>query len=167
MWCAACSTGEEPHTIAMMLDERGLLGRVEIVASDISARVLAKARKGTYSGRSLRALGDASRARHFVELGDGTVRVHDHVLAAIRWEQVNLLDAARVEALGVFDAILCRNALIYFRDAGVLRVVERFAASLRPGGVLLVGASESLLRYGTIFECEERGGAFFYRMGEG
>jgi chemotaxis protein methyltransferase CheR len=163
IWCAACSTGEEPHTIAMMLDERGLLGRVEIVASDISARVLVKAKNGAYTGRSLRVLADEDRARHFVDLGDGTVRVRDHLRAAVRWERVNLFDAAKVSALGAFDAILCRNALIYFRDEAVLRLVERFASALTPGGLLLVGASESLLRFGTILDCEEHGGAFFYR----
>jgi len=91
--------------------------------------------------------------------------VPDELLSAIRWERVNLLDAARIQALGTFDVILCRNVLIYFRDPTVLGLLERFGSSLRPGGLLLVGASESLLRFGTLFDCEEHGGAFFYRKG--
>jgi chemotaxis protein methyltransferase CheR len=165
IWCAACSTGEEPFSLAMRLRQRGLLERAEIVATDISARVLAKAKTGTYRGRSLRAVDDEARARHFVDVGDGAVRVPDELLSAIRWERVNLLDAARVQALGMFDVILCRNVLIYFRDATILGLIERFASSLRPGGLLRVGASESLLRFGTLFDCEEHGGAFFYRKG--
>ena len=163
IWCAACATGEEALTLAMMLRDAGLLGRAEIVASDISARVLAKAKRGTYTGRSLRVLGEGARAAHFIDAGDGKVRVEDALLSAVQWERVNLLDSTRVRALGAFDYILCRNALIYFRDETVLRLVERFASSLSPGGFLLVGASESLLRFGTAFDCEEHGGAFFYR----
>jgi chemotaxis protein methyltransferase CheR len=163
IWCAACSTGEEPLTLAMMLQERGLLERSEIVASDISSRVLSKARTGTYGGRSLRALGERERDRHFVDLGEGLVRVHDAISSSIRWRRVNLFDIPRVQALGTFDAIICRNALIYFRDAVILRLIEELTVVLNPDGLLLVGASESLLRFGTIFGCEEHGGAFFYR----
>jgi chemotaxis protein methyltransferase CheR len=163
IWCAACSTGEEPFTLAMLLDERGLLGRTEIVATDISSRALAKAQSGSYGGRSLRALADADRKSHFTEDGPGTVRVREDLRSVIRFQRVNLFDFARVGALGTFDAILCRNALIYFRDETVLRLIERFARSLVPSGLLLIGASESLLRFGTAFDCEEHGGAFFYR----
>ena len=161
IWCAGGATGEEPLTLAMMLSEKGLLGDVTILATDISARVLAKAKEGTYAGRSLRVVGPEERARHFVEVGEGRVRVRDELQSIIRWERVNLFDVARVNELGAFDAILCRNALIYFRDETVLRLVERFARSLTPSGLLLVGAAESLLRFGTTYDCEEHGGAFF------
>jgi chemotaxis protein methyltransferase CheR len=165
VWCAACSTGEEPQSLAMLLDDRGILARVRIVASDISARVLAKAKAGVYGGRSLRALGIGDRARFFVEHGDGQVRPREAVRAAVEWARVNLFDATDVATLGRFDVILCRNVLIYFRDDAIARLVERLASSLAPRGLLCVGASESLLRFGTVFECEEHGGAFFYRKG--
>ena len=163
IWCAACATGEEPLSLAMLLREHGLLERTEIVATDISARVLARARAGVYRGRAFRALGEPERWRHFEEIGDGALRVHADLVQRIRWQKLNLLDFAAIDALGRFDAILCRNVLIYFRDQTVLQLVERFAASLAPAGLLLVGASESLLRFGTVFDCEEHGGAFFYR----
>ena len=165
IWCAACSTGEEPHTLAMLLADRGLLERTEIFATDISNRALTRAREGTYGGRSLRALRDPERARYFVDRGDGRVDVRPELRSAIRWDRVNLLDAARVQALGTFDAILCRNVLIYFADPTIVALVQRLAGSLSPGGLLLIGASESLLRFGTVLDCEERGGAFFYRRG--
>lgn len=165
IWCAACSTGEEPHTLAMLLADHGLLDRAEIVATDISSRALTRAREGAYGERSLRALGEAERSRYFVHLGDGRAGVRTELRSAIRWERVNLLDAARVQTLGTFDAVLCRNVLIYFTDATIVALVQRLARSLSPGGLLLIGASESLLRFGTVFDCEERGGAFFYRWG--
>jgi chemotaxis protein methyltransferase CheR len=67
--------------------------------------------------------------------------------------------------LGRFDAILCRNVLIYFSEEGVRRVVEALHDALVPGGYLLVGASESLLHLGTLLSIEERGGSFYYRKG--
>jgi chemotaxis protein methyltransferase CheR len=166
IWSAACATGEEPLTLAMMLAERGMLPSVEIVATDISGRALEKARKGVYGGRALRSLRDDDRARHFVPAGDprdGTVRVREEVRSSVRWRRVNLLDPEGVESLGTFDVILCRNVLIYFRDETVMSLIQRCGDSLVPGGLLLVGASESLLRFGTLFACEEHGGAFFYR----
>ena len=72
-------------------------------------------------------------------------------------------DAAAVQDLGLFDLILCRNVLIYFRDARTQQVLKHLTAALQPGGVLVVGVSESLLRFGTALVCEERAGSFFYR----
>jgi chemotaxis protein methyltransferase CheR len=166
IWCAAASSGEEPLTLAMMLAERDLLDRVEIVATDISARILAKAAAGKYAGRSLRALGDGERRRYFYETDGGLLRVREEIHSRIRWQRLNLFDPDGVAALGRFDVILSRNVLIYFQDDTVIRLVARFAQALVPRGLLLVGASESLLRFGTAFDCEEHAGAFFYRKNE-
>jgi chemotaxis protein methyltransferase CheR len=84
---------------------------------------------------------------------------------SIDWRRINLLDTRAISALGAFDAIICRNVMIYFRDETTQAVVSRLHDALVPNGYLLVGASESLLRLGTAFTCEERGGAFFYRKG--
>jgi chemotaxis protein methyltransferase CheR len=162
VWCAACATGEEPLTLAMLLAERGMLGDVQLVASDISQRALARARSGAFGGRSLRALPPHVLGRWL----DGTpaqVRVRPALAESIRWERINLVDRPAVSALGQFDVILCRNVLIYFTDDTAARVVDTLGGALRPGGFLLVGVSESLLRFGTSLRCEERGGAFFYQ----
>lgn len=162
VWCAASSTGEEPYTLAMMLEERGLLDRVKILASDVSLRAVTRARGGLFRGRSLRALPSSARERWFRTEGD-LVKLDARILDAVQFRTINLLDDTTIETLGQFDAILCRNVLIYFRDTGVVRVAERLARRLVPGGYLLIGASESLLRFSTSFECIERGGVFLYR----
>ena len=161
IWCAACSTGEEPLTLAMMLAERKILSRVDIVASDIAVRVLARIKEGTYGQRSMRAL-PAGVVGKWLEVVDGRARVAREIFDVVDWRRVNLTDAAAVSALGTFDAILCRNVLIYFSDETVRQVVSTLSNSLRPASPLLVGASESLLRFGTLLRCEERDGAFFY-----
>ena len=166
VWSAACSTGEEPLTLAMMLAERGLLtppARVELVASDISQRVLERAQKGEFGRRSLRALPPGVDGR-FLDVAPGgeSATVRPELRERVRWQRVNLVDAAQVEALGTFDVVLCRNVMIYFSDETARRVVESLTQVLAPGGHLLVGTSESLLRFGTQLQCEEKSGAFFY-----
>jgi chemotaxis protein methyltransferase CheR len=81
---------------------------------------------------------------------------------AIAWHRINLMDPVAVRALGRFDVIVCRNVLIYFGASTVRRVISMLADALVDGGRLLVGASESLLRFGTMLVCEERAGSFFY-----
>jgi chemotaxis protein methyltransferase CheR len=161
IWSAACSTGEEPLTLAGMLSDRGLLDRVELVASDISQRVLNIARAGSFSGRSLRAV--PSPPPSWLSIDGRTATVAEHVREAISWQRLNLVDVAAVAALGRFDVILCRNVLIYFRDATIKTLTSVFMNTLTPSGYLLVGASESLLRFAGGLVCEEHGGAFFYR----
>jgi chemotaxis protein methyltransferase CheR len=164
VWCAATSTGEEPFTLAMLLDESSLLDRVDIHGSDISSRALKVAENAVYAGRSLRALLPAERQRHFQEMGDGAVKVREHLRRHIRWSRANLMKLPPGADRARFDVILCRNVLIYFRDETVVSVVGSLVERLARGGYLLVGASESLLRYGTALGCEEHGGSFFYRM---
>jgi len=162
IWCAACSTGEEPLTLAMLLDEAGLLNQVTLVASDISARVLAHARAGVYRRRSLRALPPGAVGR-WLEGDEESMRVAPRIARAVTWHRVNLADAGEPPALGPFDIIICRNVLIYFRDQTIERVVDGLWQQLTPDGHLLVGASESLLRFKVAFVCEEHRGTFFYR----
>lgn len=161
VWCAACSTGEEPLTLAMMLADRGLLSGVELVASDLSTRALERARTGEHNLRSLRALPPGVEGRWLEQVG-GKARPKQELVDAVDWRRVNLVDEAAVAKLGMFDAILCRNVLIYFKDETARRVVSTLAQTLKPGGQLLVGTSESLLRFGTALSCEERRGVFFY-----
>ncbi len=162
IWCAACATGEEPLTLAMLLDAAGLLDAVTLVASDISGKALAHAREGMYFRRSLRALPPDVAGRWLVPAGNG-MRVERRIAQAVDFRRVNLVEQAEVAALGQFDVVLCRNVLIYFSDTTVESVVAALARALRPKGRLIVGASESLLRFESGLICEERAGAFFYR----
>lgn len=163
VWCAACATGEEPLTVAMLLAEQNALDRVDIVASDMSSRVLARARAGQFGSRALRQVPDPRLAERWLDSSDKPVRVAPEIARAVDFRQVNLTVERNVTALGSFDVVLCRNVLIYFKDETAVRVVSSIRKVLRPGGVLFVGASESLLRLGTSFVCEERNGTFFYR----
>ena len=162
VWCAACSTGEEPFTLAMLLDEAGLLDQVSIVASDLSGKALAHAKAGVYKRRSLRALPNGVVGR-WLEGDETGMRVAPHIARAVDFRQVNLVNDAELLALGEFDAILCRNVLIYFRDRTVERVVAQLRGRLKPDGCLVVGTSESLLRFEVALNCEEHRGSFFYR----
>lgn len=163
IWSAACASGEEPFSIAMMLHRRGALDRVELIASDISPRALERARRGLLSRRALRQLPPVDVSGCWVELPGGAMEVSGHLRDAIEWRRVNLVDPAAVAALGAFDVVLLRNVLIYFDDATARRVVDLVSSTLVAGGVLLVGVSESLLRFGTSLVSEERRGVFFYR----
>jgi chemotaxis protein methyltransferase CheR len=163
VWSAACATGEEPLSLAMLLAERGLLDAVELVASDLSARSLERARGGSFGPRSVRAEPPSAATRWLSFEAEGRVRVAPGLIDRIDWRRINLKEPEQVSGLGAFDVILCRNVLIYFSEETTRRVLESLSAALRPAGVLLVGVSESLLRFGSRLGCEERDGVFYYR----
>lgn len=163
VWSAACATGEEPLTLAMLLAQAGLLEQVELVASDISQRALDTARSGSFSRRSLRHVVEPALASRWLREEGGHVKIAPELPRAIDWRRVNLCDPADSRRVGPCDVILCRNVLIYFRDETVVRVIEALASSLRKDGALFVGVSESLLRFGTALACEEAESVFFYR----
>jgi chemotaxis protein methyltransferase CheR len=163
VWSAACATGEEPLTLAMLLDARGILDKVEIVATDISEAALRQARSGRHGRRALRDGAPQELAKRYLDATTNGVAVVRPIAAAVQFSVQNLL--TDTSQLGTFDAIVCRNVLIYFRDEQIARIVERLARQLAPHGLLAVGVSESLLRFGTTLECEEREGSFFYKVG--
>jgi chemotaxis protein methyltransferase CheR len=159
-----CASGEEPLTIAMMLSEKGWFSRArfEIVAGDASCAALARARAGVYRERAFRSLPAPLRERYFHRAGDAWQideplhrRIHD-------WRHVNLASQTDAMAVANADVMFCRNVFIYFSDDTVKRVVNAFADGLPDGGLLCVGAAESLLRVSDRFELEEVGGAFVY-----
>lgn len=162
VWSAACSTGEEPYTLAMLLDARGVLDAVEIVATDISPAVIARARQGKLGRRALRDGHPAELAARYTEVNAQGIAVAPRIRGAVQFSTMNLVGPA-APALGRFDVVLCRNVLIYFDDEQVLRVIDRLVEQLALDGVIAVGASESLMRFGTRLVCEEHGRSFFYR----
>lgn len=164
IWSVPCATGEEPLTIAMVLEEAGLFarGRIEIHGSDASPAALEKARAGRFRERAFRALSPALRERYFSRDGDGwsvSPALHARVTS---WSQVNMLCAGDVAAHARSPIVFCRNLFIYFSQATVARVVGQLEAAMPSPGYLCLGASESLLRMQTRFELEEIGGAFVY-----
>jgi chemotaxis protein methyltransferase CheR len=164
IWCVPCATGEEPLTLAMLLDQQGLFdrGSIEIRASDASEAALTKAREGVYRERSFRALPPHLREQYFTpENGRWRIdrRLHGRILS---WDRVNLMDDTDVRRRAAVDVIFCRNVFIYFSEAGVRRVVNSFADALHTPGYLCVGAAESLLRITDRFELQEIADAFIY-----
>lgn len=163
VWSAACSTGEEPLTLAMLLAEAGLLEKVELVASDISTRVLARARAGTFGRRSLREIPEGPWVDHWLRVDGQRIEVAARLREAIEWRRINLCEPESLPEPQSFDFILCRNVLIYFADETAARVIEGLTRTLRSQGVLFVGISESLLRFGSSLHCEEVDQVFLYR----
>lgn len=146
IWCAACSTGQEPYSLAMLLQELRSMNRgvdAEIVATDISERVLEKARAGLYSQFEVqRGLPVQHLVKYFEKTGD-MWRVNDRTRAMVRFQQGNLLQDLR--GLGRFDVVFCRNVLIYFEPAQKKRTLEAIAALMPDNGALLLGAAETTL----------------------
>jgi chemotaxis protein methyltransferase CheR len=163
IWSAACASGEEPLSIAMLLAERQMLDKVEIVATDVSRRALARARTASFGKRSLRSTVPTPGAKRFLEMVSDRIAVDRALVDRVQFRRLNLFDEGAVAEMPPADVILCRNVLIYFSDDNARRVSARLAARLTPGGALFVGVSESLLRFGTELACEERNGVFFYR----
>jgi len=153
VWCAGCSTGEEPYTIAMMCLERGLYDQVELdlFASDISGAVVHRARQGVYREGSFRNTPQPMRDKYFTREPDGTWRVKDCVKNVVTFGRVNLYDTARVDLLGMLDVVLCRNVIIYFDESSKKKVISSYHRRLVPGGYLLLGHSESLISLSTDF----------------
>ena len=148
IWSAACSSGEEPYTIAMvctaLLDKRDAV-RVKILATDISSRMLAKARAGSYSAEQVREVPAHQLQAHFTKTGLGAAAVYvvdETIRSLVRFAKLNLMETWPMQ--GRFDIVFCRNVMIYFDPETQSRLVRRFHEILAPGGHLFVGHSESL-----------------------
>jgi len=145
IWCAACSSGQEPYSLAMLLGEAFSSATSEIVATDLSHRILEKAKQGTYQQIELkRGLPSDKLQRHFDKIDDKNWQLKQALRTKIRFQQMNLLGLPY--SLGKFELIFCRNVLIYFSQENKTRVLNGLIDSLQPGGYLFLGASESLTR---------------------
>lgn len=155
IWCSASSTGEEPYSIAMTLMEiPGISSSsVSVLATDVDTQVLRTAEEGVYPLERLDRLGAARMQRFFVR-GTGndanTARVRPELRALVTFRRINLLDPTW-PVRGGFDAIFCRNVMIYFDKPTQARILHRFAPLLRPEGLLFVGHSESLFHVADTF----------------
>lgn len=155
IWSAGCSSGEEPYSIAMLLQEAGWYDHAafEIFASDINQQVLQKARKGQYRESAFRATDARLREKYFTRgEADNSWRVIDEIRNRISFGRLNLYDEARVSLLGHLDVVFCRNVIIYFDDASKKVVVNNFYNRLVDGGYLLLGHSESLISLSAQFK---------------
>ncbi|MEQ8457782.1 MAG: protein-glutamate O-methyltransferase CheR [Sandaracinaceae bacterium] len=152
LWSAGCSTGEEVYTLAILVEDSKLFEGwdVRIFGNDISRRVLAVARRATYSASSFRAM-PPEYEQYFLEAPQGR-QVVPHIRGMCHFGHLNLLDRDRSALIGRADAVFCRNVLIYFDERARSRVIDTFYERLYPGGYLFLGHSESLLNSTTAFE---------------
>jgi chemotaxis protein methyltransferase CheR len=165
LWSAGCSTGEEPYTLSMLLGTLPALEgwELDILGTDLSRKALTTARRAEYGPMALRATTAEQQQRYFEKLEGGRVRLLPKYRDVVRFGQLNLTDEGAVAALPRFEAIFCRNVLIYFDQATRRRVVECFFDRLVVGGYLLLGHSENLLQFSTRFELVQLEGDLVYR----
>jgi len=166
---AGCSTGEEVHTLAMVIHDSGQFfwnWEVQVFGLDVDAAAVEKARRAVYFHNSFRSLSPAIMDRHFVREGPGA-QVKEGIRRLARLRQGNLLDPASYEGLFPLDTIFCRNVLIYFSDAAILKVVRLFHEALAPGGYLFLGHAESLSRITDLFTPIRFQGAIVYQKAAG
>jgi len=172
LWSAGCSSGEEPFTLAMLLQLSPLWSRqlhrweCRILGTDINRRVIRKARAGLYRASSFKGLEDVARrsiqGRFFRAEGD-SFSVKNELREHVSFLHLNLLDRDGAGLFGEMDVILCRNVLMYFPIAVRLRVIQGFYRKLAVGGYLLLGHSENLLGLETPFEAVRVKESLIYR----
>ena len=145
IWSAACSTGDEPYTLALLLRDYPPLNgwSIDILATDISENVLNIARTATYSSHSLRKVPPAMIAKYFTGKKEQQTLV-PQVKDMVRFMNVNLYDRPRLKLVRGIDIVFCRNCLIYFDDKAKAQIVSDLRDALRPKGFLMIGFSETL-----------------------
>ncbi|NPV43571.1 MAG: protein-glutamate O-methyltransferase CheR [Firmicutes bacterium] len=167
IWSAGCSSGEEPYTIAIILKERIAYIEdwdVEIYGTDISYRVLKLAQVGEYHPRSLMDTDENIIRKYFTyDTLNNKYKISDEIIEMVRFKHLNLYDEEQVTRFKNFDIIFCRNVLIYFDESSRKKVVEMFYDSLVPGGYIMLGYSESMLRITKAFEMLRMGSDITYR----
>ncbi|MDP4169417.1 MAG: protein-glutamate O-methyltransferase CheR [Bacillota bacterium] len=157
IWSAACSTGEEPYTIAMIMSKFLPLSQVQVLATDLDDNVIARAKLGVYPERSLNEVPEDSKKKFFKKQGDHYL-VSEEIKKTITFKKQNLLADPFG---GPFDLIVCRNVLIYFTEEAKNTLYKKFSSALRKDGIFFVGSTEQIFNPGTYdFETED---TFFYR----
>jgi chemotaxis protein methyltransferase CheR len=143
IWSAACSTGDEPYTIAMILAKYIPLDRVKIIATDIDDTVLSFAKEGVYPAKSLVDLPKEYMDKHFHKVDDRHYAISDEIKKCVSFQKHNLLEDKYFDHVNM---IVCRNVVIYFTDEAKDEVYKKFHRSLTPEGVLFIGSTEQILK---------------------
>jgi chemotaxis protein methyltransferase CheR len=165
---AGCSSGEEAYTLAMVIYDSGLFfwnWDVQVTGMDVDLPALEKARRAVYHPNSFRSIRGPAFEKHFVKEPGGP-RVKDPIRKLVRFRHGNIIEPSSYEGLAPLDVIFCRNVLIYFSDAMILKVVKLFHETLAPGGYLFLGHAESLSRITDLFTPIRFQGAMVYQKAE-
>jgi len=144
IWSAACSTGEEPYTLALMLLEKGYnTNQFEIYGSDLSEGVITSAKAAIYNSYSVRNIPEPIMKKYF-SCNSQSYALNDSIKKTVKLMKVNLIDDKNTRLLKSMDVIFCRNVLIYFDMKSKQKVISHLYDCLNPGGYLIIGSSESL-----------------------
>jgi chemotaxis protein methyltransferase CheR len=141
VWSAACSTGEEPYTIVMILNQFLPFSEIRVLASDIDENAIAKAKQGIYHQRSLQFVPQEFVDKYFTKLENNMYAVNEEVKKCVVFKKHNLLEDAFEHD---FDLIVCRNVIIYFTEQAKDVLYRKFSDALKPGGILFVGSTEQI-----------------------
>lgn len=157
IWSAASSTGQEPYSISMVIEDfkasrPGVMKAGEkIIATDICTNILQHAKQGEYDSLAIaRGLGADFQRRYFDKINEQTWKIKPHLSSRVEFRYLNLIDS--FAGLGKFDVIFCRNVLIYFTGDLKMDILKRMHAALKPGGYLFLGGSEALSGLSAYFE---------------
>lgn len=157
IWSAACSTGDEPYSLAMLLGKFMPLSKIKIIATDIDEQVLDKARMGLYKAQSLNALPDEFKKKYFTKVGETSYQICDEIKRCVEFKKHNLLQDPYPTGCNL---IVCRNVVIYFTEEAKDAIYRKFYASLTSGGTLFVGSTEQIVNYRDLGYTSSK--SFFY-----
>lgn len=156
IWSAACSTGDEPYSLVMALSRHIPLNQIKIIATDLDKQVIAKAKVGLYSEKSIVSVPADLRDKYFTKVGP-SYKIADEIKARVEFREHNLLkDTYPTDC----HLIVCRNVLIYFTEEAKDEVFRKFYKSIANGGYLFIGSTEQIMNYREIGF--DRNGSFFY-----
>ena len=158
IWSAACSTGDEPYSLVMLLAKYIPMRDISIIATDIDEQILEKAKAGLYNIKSLKALPAEFVDKYFIKISDTSYKIKDEVKKCVEFKHHNLLKDEYPKGC---DMIVCRNVVIYFTEEAKSVIYRKFSESLVPGGVLFVGSTEQIIQPASVGFDSLR--AFFYR----
>ena len=144
IWSAGCSIGAEPYSLSIIMKELTPNVRHRILATDLDIDILAKARKGVYMENEIKAMRPDRKTKYFTKTSDGKYAVNSDIKSAVEFKRHNLLKDPFEKG---FDFILCRNVVIYFTEEAKDQLYTNFLNSLKPGGILFVGATEAILNF--------------------
>ena len=142
IWSAACSTGDEPYTLVMVLSKFVPLDKIQVVATDIDKQVLEKAQLGIYNEKSLKGLPVEFKNKYFTKINSGSYQVKDEIKKRVQFQQHNLLKDPYPSDCNM---IVCRNVMIYFTEEAKQGIYHKFNAALKKEGILFVGSTEQII----------------------
>lgn len=143
IWSAACSTGDEPYSLVMLLAKHMPLNKIKIIATDIDKQILEKAKAGLYNVKSLAGLPPEHIAKYFTKINDRSYQIADSVKSCVDFKQHNLL---KDDYPGQCDLIVCRNVLIYFTEEAKEEIYQKFNKALKKEAILFVGSTEQIIQ---------------------